>query len=103
MPAGRPDLSAVLDQLCAEFLAALPSRMQAVENAWARLETGDTAAREALVQAVHYLVGSGATFRQPGISQAARTLEEQVMAGGGAPESGVALQALRDAVAAALA
>ncbi len=103
MPAGRPDLSAILDQLCGEFLTALPARMDAVEAAWARLRAGDAAAREPLVQAVHYLVGSGATFRQPAVSQAARSLEERVLAGGNAVETEAALQALRDAVAEALA
>jgi chemotaxis protein histidine kinase CheA len=67
-----------LARLSAAFVAQLPGQMQAVEEemtAW--LEAPRDAVRfEVLSHRVHQLKGSGSTFGCPGVSKAARALEQ---------------------------
>ncbi len=69
-----------LARLSAAFVAQLPEQVQAVEDevtAW--LDTPTDADRfEVLSHRVHQLKGSGSTFGCPGISRAARSLEEHI-------------------------
>ncbi len=69
-----------LARLSAAFVAQLPEQMQAVEDemtAW--LDAPRDAERfEVLSHRVHQLKGSGSTFGCPGVSEAARTLEQHI-------------------------
>lgn len=69
-----------LARLAANFLAQLPRELKAVENevtAW--LDAPQNTRRfEVLSHRVHQLKGSGSTFGCPGISRAARTLEQRM-------------------------
>jgi chemotaxis protein histidine kinase CheA len=69
-----------LARLSAAFVAQLPAQVQAVEEqvtAW--LDAPQDADRyDVLSHRVHQLQGSGSTFGCPGISRAARTLEQQI-------------------------
>lgn len=78
----RPDdlVAAELARLSAEFVARLPEQLQAVEHdvtAWLDAP-GDPERFEILSHRVHQLKGSGSTFGCPGISRAARTLEQRL-------------------------
>ena len=67
-------------RLSAVFVAQLPEQIQAVEDemaAW--LDTPrDTERFEVLSHRVHQLKGSGSTFGCPGVSEAARKLEQHI-------------------------
>ena len=69
-----------LARLSAKFRAQLPQEFQAVEGevtAW--LDTpGDARRFEIVSHRVHQLKGSGSTFGCPGISLAARALEQRI-------------------------
>ncbi|MDH3756695.1 MAG: Hpt domain-containing protein [Gammaproteobacteria bacterium] len=71
-----------LARLSAAFVSQLPEQVQAVEDemtAW--LDAPRDAERfEILSHRVHQLKGSGSTFGHPGISAAARALEERISA-----------------------
>ena len=67
-----------LARLSAAFVAQLGDQVQAVEaemGAWLDVP-GDDGRFEILSHRVHQLKGSGSTFGCPGVSRAARTLEE---------------------------
>ena len=68
-----------LARLSAAFVAQLPEQIQAVEDdmaAW--LDAPQDADRfDILSHKVHQLKGSGSTFGCPGVSRAARTLEQR--------------------------
>ena len=67
-----------LARLSANFVAQLPQELRAVEvevTAWLDAPR-DRARYEVLAHRVHQLKGSGSTFGCPGISRAARTLEQ---------------------------
>ena len=69
-----------LQRLSAAFVAQLPAQVRAVEEeikAW--LDAPRDAGRfEVLSHRVHQLKGSGSTFGCPGVSSAARTLEQRL-------------------------
>ena len=69
-----------LARLSANFLAHLPQELRAVEDevtAW--LDAPQNTRRfEILSHRLHQLKGSGSTFGCPGISRAARTLEQRI-------------------------
>lgn len=71
-------VAAELARLSADFVARLPEQLQAVQDdvtAW--LDAPQDPQRfEILSHRVHQLKGSGSTFGCPGISRAARTLEQ---------------------------
>lgn len=73
-------VAAELARLSADFVARLPEQLQAVEDevtAW--LDAPDDPERfEILSHRLHQLKGSGSTFGCPGISRAARTLEQRL-------------------------
>jgi len=73
-------VAAELARLSADFVARLPEQLQAVEDevtAW--LDAPEDPERfEILSHRVHQLKGSGSTFGCPGISRAARTLEQRL-------------------------
>ena len=69
-----------LARLSADFVEHLPEQIQAVEDdmtAWLS-KPRDTERLEVLSHRVHQLKGSGSTFGCPGISRAARTLEQRI-------------------------
>ena len=69
-----------LARLSATFVAQLPEQVQAVEEeamAWLRAPCDD-GRYEALSHRVHQLKGSGSTFGCPGVSRAARMLEQRI-------------------------
>jgi chemotaxis protein histidine kinase CheA len=69
-----------LARLSANFLAQLPQELRAVEDevaAWLDAPR-DRGRYEVLAHRVHQLKGSGSTFGCPGISRAARTLEQRM-------------------------
>lgn len=77
-----PDPAARLAALQRDYLAQLPHRLTAIEEAWSRLAAGDWApepVRE-LHRLVHNLSGSGATFGIAELSTAARSFEQQLQA-----------------------
>ncbi len=73
-------VAAELVRLSADFVARLPEQLQAVEDevrAW--LDAPEDPQRfEILSHRVHQLKGSGSTFGCPGVSRAARTLEQRL-------------------------
>ena len=75
------DIVAVeLARLSADFVARLPEELQAVQDgvsAWLDAPR-DPQCFEILSHRVHQLKGSGSTFGCPGISRAARTLEQRL-------------------------
>ena len=73
-------VAAELARLSADFVARLPEELQAVEDdvsAWLDAPR-DPQRFEILSHRVHQLKGSGSTFGCPGISRAARTLEQRL-------------------------
>lgn len=69
-----------LARLSATFVAQLPGQLQAVEDdmtAWLD-EPEDIERFEILSHRVHQLKGSGSTFGCPGVSRAARALEQSL-------------------------
>ena len=73
-------VAAELDRLSAAFVAQLPGQVQAVEDemtAWLD-EPADIERFEILSHRVHQLKGSGSTFGCPGVSRAARALEQRL-------------------------
>lgn len=69
-----------LARLSATFVAQLPGQVQAVEDdmtAWLD-EPADIERFEILSHRVHQLGGSGSTFGCPGVSRAARVLEQSL-------------------------
>lgn len=73
-------VAAELARLSTEFVARLPEQLRAVEDevtAW--LDAPEDPKRfEVVSHRVHQLKGSGSTFGCPGISRAARLLEERL-------------------------
>ena len=73
-------VAAELARLSAEFVAQLPAEVRAVEDevtAW--LDRPEDPRRfEIVSHRVHQLKGSGSTFGCPGISRAARLLEQRI-------------------------
>ena len=73
-------VAAELARLSAEFVAQLPAQVRAVEDevaAW--LDRPEDPKRfEIISHRVHQLKGSGSTFGCPGISRAARLLEQRI-------------------------
>jgi len=73
-------VAAELARLSAEFVAQLPAEVRAVEDevtAW--LDRPEDPKRfEIVSHRVHQLKGSGSTFGCPGISRAARLLEQRI-------------------------
>lgn len=73
-------VAAELQRLSAAFVAQLPEQVQAVEEeamAWLGVPR-DAERYEILSHRVHQLKGAGSTFGCPGISRAARTLEQRI-------------------------
>lgn len=66
---------AELAELNRQYAADLPARLARVDVAWAAVRGGDRTALEELLREAHYLAGSGATFGQPAVSEAAGALE----------------------------
>jgi chemotaxis protein histidine kinase CheA len=69
-----------LARLSADFIARLPEQLRTVEDevtAWLDAPR-DRARYEVLAHRVHQLKGSGSTFGCPGISRAARMLEQRM-------------------------
>ncbi len=66
---------AELAELNRQYAEALPERLTLVDAAWAAVRGGERAALEDLLKEAHYLAGSGATFGQPAVSEAAGALE----------------------------
>ena len=73
-------VAAELARLSTEFVAQLPEQLRAVEDdvtAW--LDAPEDRGRfEVVSHRVHQLKGSGSTFGCPGISRAARLLEQRL-------------------------
>ena len=73
-------VAAELARLSADFVARLPEELQAVQDgvsAWLDAPR-DPQRFEILSHREHQLKGSGSTFGCPGISRAARTLEQRL-------------------------
>jgi len=66
---------AELAELNRQYAEALPGRLALVDAAWTAVRGGDRAALEDLLREAHYLAGSGSTFGQPAVSEAAGALE----------------------------
>ena len=96
-------VAAELARLSAEFVAQLPQHMRAVEDevtAW--LDRPEDPKRfEIVSHRVHQLKGSGSTFGCPGVSRAARLLEQRI--GAYRREAGVGKEATAEAVESAVA
>ncbi len=77
-----PDPAARLAALQRDYLAQLPQRLAAIEEAWSRLAADSWAVEPAreLLRLVHNLSGSGATFGVAELSAAAREFEQQLQA-----------------------
>jgi len=71
-----------LDALRRAYAMKLPEKIRLVEQAWARLESepGSPESVTALRRLAHSLAGSGATFGFRSVSEAARTLEQSLVA-----------------------
>jgi chemotaxis protein histidine kinase CheA len=73
-------VAAELARLSAEFVAQLPQQVRAVEDevtAWLH-RPEDPERFEIVTHRVHQLKGSGSTFGCPGVSRAARLLEQRI-------------------------
>jgi hypothetical protein len=95
---------AELAELNWQYVAALPERRTALNAAWARFHGGELAALDPFYREVHYLTGTGATFGQPAISDAAGVLEARLIAVRGRAPAGeemAEIARLRDALDAA--
>lgn len=77
------DLQARLDALRREFVAELPQRIGTVKQAWSSMSArrgGDAVDCEALYRAAHTLAGTAGTFEVSDVSEAARTLQNDLLA-----------------------
>jgi len=63
-----------LRTLEANYRAALPARLAAIEQAWRLGRSGDAAALAEFHGMAHRLAGSGGMYGLPALSEAARTL-----------------------------
>lgn len=81
MPADER-LATELARLSADFVAQLPGQLRAVQDAAAAWLDAprDSGRYEIVARRVHKLKGSGSTFGCPGVTRAARTLEQQLAA-----------------------
>ncbi len=66
---------AELAELNRQYAAALPERLALLDAAWKAVRNGERSALEDLLKEAHYLAGSGSTFGQPAVSEAAGALE----------------------------
>jgi HPt (histidine-containing phosphotransfer) domain-containing protein len=67
----------MLEKLRADYSASLPGKLERIEALWSDLVAGraELTQLEDLLRMAHTIAGSGATFGQPAVSQAARELE----------------------------
>ena len=77
-----PDPAARLAAMQRDYLAQLPQRLAAIEEAWSRLTAGAWAVEPGreLHRLVHNLSGSGTTFGVAELSAAARVIEQELQA-----------------------
>ena len=69
-----------MQQLRRHYIEALPARLAALETAWDEHRSEISGGTEGLRRLAHNLKGSGATYGFPDISEAARSLEELLLA-----------------------
>lgn len=83
-PIPEEDLDRQYRALCADFAASLPTKMDEIDAALAKLADARgpaaLAAAKDLEMAAHRLTGGGATFGYPKISQLAEPLERRARA-----------------------
>jgi HPt (histidine-containing phosphotransfer) domain-containing protein len=80
--AGRPTegISLRLESLRRAYVAELPGRVRAIEEAAASLRPGDCEGLRSLYHLVHRLTGSSAVYGLPQLSRAAAELEDVLLA-----------------------
>lgn len=85
----REGAMAAIKALSADYLAGLPARLDAIEEAWRAVAAGagGADALQNLHRSVHGITGSGRMFGLPQVSDAARVVETDLKALLDTPES----------------
>ncbi len=73
-----PQVQKRLKQLSAQFVAALPDKMEEIRRLWTRSSDSDTEALRSLRYAVHRLAGSAATFGLANLTELSRAAEDHI-------------------------
>jgi len=82
MPPAPASVEELLAAMRAEYRAALPGKLAAIESLWQGLAAGTSSELGELRRLVHSLAGSAKTFGLPEVGLAARGLENEIIAAG---------------------
>lgn len=78
MPSNNPDMQEKLRQLQQQYVAKLPEKIAALEQAWQAVNQrpSDTTQYQNLIRGFHSLAGSGGSYGFPAITALCREIED---------------------------